>query len=200
MKTGFSSENLSLCLFSVFKLFEQFYERLAAPCIYHLAGCHEIPINTDRFQMMVWNERFGFYYIGDQEVRLHMYFSGNHDFQHVSSYMNLLLHPEQAPRSSQVAAEAARPECRARPSEMFTFQLWVVFNHPSSCLTARSTAWPLFTSPCFRPASYSQSGRPRDDLSGQLLRLSAKQQCGQAEQKAAWRYTEYAPVWLTQSA
>lgn len=91
-------------------------------------------------------------------------------------------------------------QCRARPSEMFTFQRWVVFNHAAGCLTAHSTAWPLFTSPCFRPALYAQSGRPRDDLSGQLLRFSVEQRHGQAVRKAAWRYTENAPVWLTQSA
>lgn len=117
-----------------------------------------------------------------------------------SLHTNLLFHPERAPISSQAALAAARAECRARPSEMFTFQLWVVFNHTAGCLTAHSTAWPLFTSPCFRPALYAQSGRPRDGLSGRLLRLSAEQRHGQAEWKAAWRYTENAPVWLTQSA
>lgn len=35
---------------------------------------------------------------------------------------------------------------------MFTFQRGVVFNHTRSCLTARSTAWPLFISPSFRLA------------------------------------------------
>lgn len=38
------------------------------------------------------------------------------------------------------------------PVGMFTFQRGVVFNHTRSCLTARSTAWPLFISPSFRLA------------------------------------------------
>lgn len=66
---------------------------------------------------------------------------------------------------------------------MFTFQLWVVFNHAAGCLTAHSTAWPLFTSPSFRLTLYAQSGQPGDDLSGQLLR--EEQPRGLAEQKAA---------------
>lgn len=110
-------------------------------------------------------------------MRIYTYFSYVH--------MSLFFHPEKATISSKAAAAAARAECRARPFEMFTFQFWVVFNHTAGCLTAHSTAWPLFTSPCFRPALYAQSGRPRDDLSGQLLRFLAKQQRRLAERKGS---------------
>lgn len=174
---------------------------------YYLTECQKVAINTDRFQMIVWNEGLGFYYIDDHDCETQYAFFlekdtpfGNHDFQHVSLHMNLLLHADRAPRSSQAAAEAARAERRARPSEMFTFQPGFVFNHTASCLTARSTAWPLFTSPCFRPALYAQSGRPRDDLTGSSSASQPSSVGGQAERKAAWRYTENAPVWLTQSA
>lgn len=116
----------------------------------------------------------------------------------VSSHMNLLFPPEQAPISSQAAAAAAMAECRPRPSEMFTFQLRVVFNHTAGCLTAHSTAWPLFTSPCFRPALYAQSGRI---WAGSFYASQQSSDTGKrSEWTAAWRYTENAPVWLTQSA
>lgn len=59
------------------------------------------------------------------------------------------------------------------PAGMFMFQLKVVFNHTLSCLTARSTAWPLFTSPNFRPALYEQSEQLREDPRGQFHRSSS---------------------------
>lgn len=49
------------------------------------------------------------------------------------------------------------------------FELMIVFNHTQSCLTGRSTSWPLFTSRNFWEALYAQSVRLLEDLSGQFL-------------------------------